>query len=404
SSYFDMSDLKIISLNVKGFNNVVKRQKVLAFLKKEKTQIALLSETHLNDLEHLKLRRSWVGQVFYSCHNTRSRGVAILIHRSLPFTIKTIIKDNDGRYVLISGFLYGEQILIAYVVLGGDFNCVPDPNVDQSPPKPDLAPRKSPRLKEFCHDLELFDTWRMTNPRGRDYNFFSHPHQTFSRIDFFLSSRMILDRVRECLIGICSISDHSHVSLSICPPFSDPSFRQWRMNPSLLSSPTFIDYITEQWNVFLTANKTPGFSPSLLWETAKAYLRGCIISYTTAQKKAAIKEQSDLENTIKQLEAQLKSTPSKTLFKNLEATRSALNQLLTRKAESNIFFAQHRLYESGNKPGRMLARLAKGRMEASMIPCLLDDKCEAKILSTLTIFDFLFTVHPDLLPGCHVLQ
>lgn len=180
-----MSNLKIVSLNVKGFNNAVKRQKILTFLKKEKTQIALLSETHLNDLEHLKLRRSWVGQVFYSSYNTNSRGVAILIHRCLPFTLEKTIKDNNGRYILISGYLYGEQILIGciygpnsydsaffskllsevtslstpYVVLGGDFNCVPDPGLDQSPPKPGPIPRKSLRLNEFCHDLELYDTW-----------------------------------------------------------------------------------------------------------------------------------------------------------------------------------------------------------------------------------------------------
>lgn len=79
------------------------------------------------------------------------------------------------------------------------------------------------RLKEFCHDLELFDTWRMTNPRERDFTFFSNPHQTFSRIDYFLSSRVVLDRIKECSTGICSLSDHSHVSLSICSPYTDPS-------------------------------------------------------------------------------------------------------------------------------------------------------------------------------------
>lgn len=206
-----MSDLKIVSLNVKGFNYAIKRQKILAFLKKEKTQIAFLSETYLNDLEHLKLRRSWVGQVFYLSYNTKSRGVAILIHRSLPFTLAITIKDNDSRYILVSGYLYGEQILTGcvygpnsyegafspkllldvssvstpFVVLGGDFNCVFDPSVDQSPPKSSPTPRKSLRLKEFCHDLELFDTWRIANPKGRDYTFFSQPHQTFSRTDLF---------------------------------------------------------------------------------------------------------------------------------------------------------------------------------------------------------------------------
>lgn len=325
-----MSDLKIVSLNVKGINNVIKRQKILTFLRKENTKIALLSETHLNDIEHLKLRRAWVGQVFYSSHNSKSRGVAILIHRSLPFTLEKTISDNDGRYVLISGYLYGEQILIGciygpniyeatflpkllsdvtsvhtpYTVLGGDFNCIHDPCVDQSPPRLNSTSRKSLRLREFCHDLELFDTWRVTNPRERDYTFFSQPHQTFSRIDFFLSSRMVLDRVRECSTGTCTISDHSHVSLCISPPYADPASRHWRMNPSLLSDPSFIDYITDQWNIFIDTNKTPEINPSLLWETAKAYIRGSIISYTTAQKKAAIKEQLNLERTVQQIELQ----------------------------------------------------------------------------------------------------
>lgn len=242
-----MSDLKIVSLNVKGVNNVIKRQKILTFLKKEKTRIALLSETHLTDIEHLKLRRTWVGQVFYSSYNSKSRGVAILIHRNTPFILEKTISDNDGRYVLISGYLYGEQILIgciygpnvyeasflpkllsdvtsinsSYIVLGGDFNCVFDPCIDQSPPKLSPTSRKSVRLQEFCHDLDLFDTWRVTNPTERDYTFFSQPHQTFSRIDFFLSSRLVLDRVKTCSIGICTLSDHSHVSLCISPPYTD---------------------------------------------------------------------------------------------------------------------------------------------------------------------------------------
>uniref|UniRef100_A0A3Q2ZLT7 exodeoxyribonuclease III n=1 Tax=Kryptolebias marmoratus TaxID=37003 RepID=A0A3Q2ZLT7_KRYMA len=382
--------LSQISLNVKGINNVIKRQKILTFLKKENTKIALLSETHLTDNEHLKLRRNWVGQVHYSSHNSKSRGVAILIHRSLPFTLEKTMSDNDGRYVLISGFLYGEHILIGciygpniyeatffpkllsdiasvhtpYIVVGGDFNCIHDPNVDQAPPRSTSTSRKSLRLREFCQDLELYDTWRVTNPRERDYTFFSQPHQTFSRIDFFLSSRMILDRVRNCSISTCTISDHSPVILCISPPYADPASRHWRMNPSLLSYPSFTNYITDQWNFFMDTNKTPDVNPSLLWETAKAFIRGCVISYTTAQKKAAIKDQLHLERIVQETELQFKNTPSRALSKKLEAARSALNQLLTKQAEATIFFAKHRLYQSGNKPGRLLARLTKGRMES----------------------------------------
>ncbi len=71
----------------------------------------------------------------------------------------------------------------------------------------------------------------------------------------------------------------------------------------------------------------------------------------------------DLENTFI-------NTPSRVLLKELDAARSALNQILTRKA--SLLFARQRLYEYGNKPGRLLARLAWGRNEASMISSLKD--------------------------------
>lgn len=66
---------------------------------------------------------------------------------------------------------------------------------------------------------------------------------------------------------------------------------------------------------------------------------GAIISYTSAHKKEALKTQIDLEKTVADLETQFKQSYSSYLAKQLEATSSALNQLLTRKAETQIFFA-----------------------------------------------------------------
>lgn len=64
-----LSVTKIVTWNVKGMNNVIKRRKVLSLLKKDAAHIAFLQETHRSDNEHLKLRRDWVGQVFYRSLN-----------------------------------------------------------------------------------------------------------------------------------------------------------------------------------------------------------------------------------------------------------------------------------------------------------------------------------------------
>lgn len=122
----------------------------------------------------------------------------------------------------------------------------------------------------------------------------------------------------------------------------------------------------------MATNNTPGISPSLLWETAKVFMRESIISYSAAHKKDTIRRQLELEHLIQDLENKFKGSQSKHNLKNLEAARSALNQLLTSKAEASILFARQRLYEHGNKPGLLLARLAKGRNAINSISSLRD--------------------------------
>lgn len=98
-----MSNTKIITLNVKGINHVAKRHKILFMLKKDQAQMALLQDTHLTDLEHLKSKCDWVGQIYYSSLNYKSRGVAILIHKHLAFTLDKVIRDTDARFIIVTG-------------------------------------------------------------------------------------------------------------------------------------------------------------------------------------------------------------------------------------------------------------------------------------------------------------
>lgn len=152
---------------------------------------------------------------------------------------------------------------------------------------------------------------------------------------------------------------------------ADPS-RHWRLNSSLLSSPPFLDFLEKQWELFVSTNNTSDINPSLLWETAKAFMRGSIKSYTAAHKRDTVRKQLELQHSIQNLENTFKGSPSKQNLNKLESTRLALNQLLTSKAEASILFARQRLYEHDNKPGRLLVRLAKGRNTNNLILSLKD--------------------------------
>lgn len=61
----------------------------------------------------------------------------------------------------------------------------------------------------------------------------------------------------------------------------------WKLKPWLIRDPIFESFLKEQVKLFLMYNKTPDVSPNLLWDNAKAYIRGLIISYVSNQKKAA---------------------------------------------------------------------------------------------------------------------
>uniref|UniRef100_A0AAQ6AJ52 exodeoxyribonuclease III n=1 Tax=Amphiprion ocellaris TaxID=80972 RepID=A0AAQ6AJ52_AMPOC len=106
-----MGSLKVITYNVKGLHSPVKRKKILSQLKNENCHIAYLQETHLSDVEHDKLKRSWADQVFYSSHPSgRKRGVAILIHRQVNFTPASTFIDPNGRYIMVNGSVDGLQV------------------------------------------------------------------------------------------------------------------------------------------------------------------------------------------------------------------------------------------------------------------------------------------------------
>lgn len=78
--------VKLVSYNVKGVLNLVKRSKILSKMRKDKAGIVYLQETHLTEQEHAKLRRQGFNQVFSTSYNSgRRRGVATLISAKVVF-------------------------------------------------------------------------------------------------------------------------------------------------------------------------------------------------------------------------------------------------------------------------------------------------------------------------------
>ncbi len=374
-----MNKLNLVSYNVHGMNHPIKRKKILSQLKKMQCSIALLQETHLIETEHRKLKREWVDRVFHASYGKR-RGVAILISKGTTFKVEKEIKDNMGRFVMIIGSIGDMTIsilnvyapteeketffkLIAKVItsdakgmilMGGDFNTVQNGRLDRLPPDQGPSTKKSRVLNNVTKELGLTDPWRDNNRKRRDYTFYSNPHGSYSRIDFFYVSQQHIHKVLKCDIGSITISDHAPVTLTIGLD-NEPFFRYWRLNVSILSSERVVKEIKQNLKEYFQINDNGEVSPSILWEGGKTVIRGKIIEISSRLKRARLKKQRELENKIKELEREHKRTSDKSIFCELKTTRDRLDELLTFKAEGSLRFTGQKYYEMGNRASCLLA-------------------------------------------------
>lgn len=102
-----------------------------------------------------------------------------------------------------------------------------------------------------------------------------------------------MHRIEDIKISPITISDHAPLALSWNIGHR-PTTKQWRLNASLLNDKEFITFVTTE--LYLDTNVSPKISPLILWDCAKAYIRGRIISFTSTKKKIREAKQRELED------------------------------------------------------------------------------------------------------------
>uniref|UniRef100_H3A494 exodeoxyribonuclease III n=1 Tax=Latimeria chalumnae TaxID=7897 RepID=H3A494_LATCH len=358
--------LNIISWNVKGINGPLK----LADLK---CNIALLQETHLTDVEAAKLNRRWVGQVYSSTFDSKSRGVSLLIGKQVPWVHQEAISDKEGRYVAIRGSLYNQDYTIVNVygpnsyqasfiaeiakaiskwqgghtVIGGDFNAVMDAALDRASKPLAWDEKNSRALRSLCKEGCLYDTWHSLNLAWceRIYILFSC---TYARLDTFLISHYIMMNRLECRIGSFTFSDHTPVIIAFLPkPDLIKSF-----NHSLLRDTNFIEMMQKEITEFFQNNIDSVAAMTTVWDSFKVHCRARVITYATNKKRERIKCRQTLEEDLEKVERSHMLDPKNgQLFLDWQLTKSALQVHLEKETEFALFRMRKKYFESGDKAG-----------------------------------------------------
>lgn len=235
--------LKFLTWNIRGVASQTKKNKVLNYLKNTQADICLIQETHFSQSTQNSLKTTHFNHCFSSYYNSKQRGVCILINKKIQFNHHTTISDPEGCFIIINisinnnpitiGNIYGpnsddpsffsnlfsslSNLSSGPIIIGGDYNTVINPSLDRSK-HTGKSWQSSKTIKEFMSDFGLGDGWRLQHPLAREYTFYSNVHQTYSRIDFFLTSNSIIPNIIETKIHPINISDHSPVTLTWIPP------------------------------------------------------------------------------------------------------------------------------------------------------------------------------------------
>lgn len=179
-------------------NKLVKLKQVMSRIKQLKAKIVFLQETHLTPGDVVRVRRRWPGRVYSASFSSHSRKVITLIHNSVPFCLTGVNEDRLGRYLIIQCEilsvklnlvnLYGPNddnpsffrhliLTLAELpgsyIIGGDFNCALQPEIDRSTGTDASHNQTRRELLQFINDFNLIDVWRKDNPGQLTFSCYS---------------------------------------------------------------------------------------------------------------------------------------------------------------------------------------------------------------------------------------
>lgn len=391
-----MGLLKIVSWNIAGCTHVIKRKKILTYLKHKKVDIALIQETHLNGEESEKLKRDWVGQIYYSTVSARKRGVITLVKKNIDFRVLKHISDNEGRWVILDAMMEGQRVTVANIygpnsvlpdffhnvcniirnmgnnniIIGGDFNQVRDLKLDRSSQSNQSSYNGSASMiaiELMMKELGLVDIWRLLHPHERDYTFFSHPHTTYSRIDYFLLSGALVNQVVGATIGNIVVTDHAPVDLVLSPQENEEKVFRWRFDNYRLNGEEYCAFVRTVMGEFWEFNEGSVSDSGVMWDAFKAYVRGRLIQHSALAKRVENEKMLKLDKDIKELEKRHIQHPDPETWRKLNTFKYDLNNILLKKAESALFYAKQKYYEQGERAGKLLAHRVKKRQTQNII-------------------------------------
>ena len=315
-----MACLNLATLNTAGLRNSSKAARILADLVDLHVDIAALEETHFICRGD---ERVLDGDYFVvsSYGDLLSRGVSLLVKRSLNARIDVVAVGSEGRFVVVDVAVRGCEFRVVAVyapnvarerriffsqigtfltdpkrlVLLGDWNAILDPKIDRRGGASGLG-RPDRTLVDFVEDFDLVDRFRLDHP---GVEMWTWTHSSPSVMHFSYIDRMLVRRADSDFLTCPSFhslghSDHKLVLARMQLGTRTSLASYWKCNSSVLESADFCKKLEG----FIQRALVGAVTGSRWWVSLKCRIRTFVIKYCQQLNLDKAKARKSLEDRV----------------------------------------------------------------------------------------------------------
>ena len=94
-------NITIFSQNRQGLGNSQKRRALFRHVRAKKYNIVCLQDVHIQSQQESYVKAEWGNDAYFSCFNSSSRGVYILLNNNFEYKVEKINSDVNGNYIIL---------------------------------------------------------------------------------------------------------------------------------------------------------------------------------------------------------------------------------------------------------------------------------------------------------------
>ena len=395
-----MNNIKLVSLNVRGLQNKLKRTTLFNYFKREKFDIICMQEAHVTARDVPAWERQWGGKFFVNEGTNRKRGEVILVSKHFigdvqlelvqERVVMVSLSINNLKLNVVNCYLPNStaekiaffraitdklsEVKIQNLIIVGDFNCVLNSDLDIISGQPHHQ-NEIKEFNNFVKNLEIVDIWRQLHDKEKDYTWNrAHPFIA-RRLDYCFVDESLTDLYLECKHQVAPCTDHKAVVLDLNRSEFKRGPSYWKFNNSYLKDKEFVDKMNNLLREKLSED--PESSSSQKWELCKVAIRSFSTNYgkelATKRKNEECKLLHQIQNTEKQLVSDPDNNDLQSKVFNL---KQKLDLQMIQKTKGAQIRSRIKWVEEGERNSKYFFNLEKSRKNRNIITKLTNDSGE----------------------------